>query len=360
MKSARLDSKWTYRWTQKEKSYTEKYIIIMQVYFERKCWVMDEILKQVESIKEQTEKAIQKLNTELQEKAQALSDMVDVFEDYVTVSDIEGFYLDYKKYMEMIEKQQEIYDEAINNLMGLYGKAYKKGEKDTLGKIKESYTAGYEEATKKAKKTYEKIETECDNCMQKQEKEKRDAYNLGYKKATENEKAKYKKLEIEHKNYIKEQDKKISFAYESGYKRAIENEKEKYKQYEVEYENCIKKQDEEIEVLQHKLKELQLIQRDDRTLPPPSGKALEISGRKVEEIIKLYIREEKPSIRAISKQTGCTRNQITRIVKGQLKHQKSKEKVVHAIKRLLKVNQNPKIIEKLNKLMSLYIVNTAS
>jgi len=95
-------------------------------------------------------------------------------------------------------------------------------------------------------------------------------------------------------------------------------------------------------------------------LPPPSGKALEISGRKVEEIIKLYIREEKPSIRAISKQTGCTRNQITRIVKGQLKHQKSKEKVVHAIKRLLKVNQNPKIIEKLNKLMSLYIVNTAS
>ena len=27
--AARLDTKWTYRWTQKEKSYTEKYIIIM-------------------------------------------------------------------------------------------------------------------------------------------------------------------------------------------------------------------------------------------------------------------------------------------------------------------------------------------
>ena len=29
MKSARLDTKWTYRWTQKKKSYTKKYIIIM-------------------------------------------------------------------------------------------------------------------------------------------------------------------------------------------------------------------------------------------------------------------------------------------------------------------------------------------
>ena len=287
IKSARLDSKWTYRWTQKYLSLTEKYIIIMQVYFERKCWVMDEILEQVKSIKEQTEKAIEELNIVLDEQAQSLSDKVDILEDYTTVSNIEGFFLDYRKYLRLVKKQQVIYNGAINRFIKLYGDAYKKGKKDALDKVGEAFT--------------------------------------------------------------------------EGYKAGKEKEKTKHQDFETCYIECISKQDEEIEELQHKLKELQSVQRDDRTMPPPLGKALEISGRKVEEIIKLYIREEKLSIRAISKQTGCTRNQITRIIKGQLKHQKSKEKVVHAIKRLLKVNQNPKTIEKLNELMNLYIiVNTAS
>ncbi len=247
---------------------------------------MEEFWKQVQNIKEQTEKAIEELNTALDEQAQSLSDKVDILEDFTTVSNIEGFFLDYRKYLNLVKKQQVIYNGAISRFIKLYGDAYKKGKKAALDKVGEAFT--------------------------------------------------------------------------EGYKVGKEKEKTKYQDFEACYIECISKQDEELEELQHKLKELQSIQGDDRTIPPPSGKALEISGRKVEEILRLYVLEDGLSIRAISKQTGCTRNQITRIVKGQLKHQKSKEKVVHAIKRLLKVNQNPKIIEKLNKLMSLYIVNTAS
>ena len=151
---------------------------------------MEEFWEQVQSIKEQTEKAIEELNTVLNEQTLSLADKVDILEDFTTVSDIEGFFLDYRKYLNLVKKQQAIYNDAISRFIKLYGDAYKAGKKAALDKVGEAFT--------------------------------------------------------------------------DGYKSGKEKEKTKYQDFEACYIECISKQDEELEALQHKLKELQLFQRDDK------------------------------------------------------------------------------------------------
>lgn len=249
---------------------------------------MDEVLQQIEEIKAQANKSIQELNARLEEQAQAVSDGVDILEDYVPVSHRDGFFLNYKKYMKLVEEQQVIYNNAINGLIGLYSEVYKKGKEAVMDKVEEAFTAGYQAGKTKEKASY------------------------------------------------------LNFA--------------------ACYEQCIAEQDEKIEKLQKQLEivlstqiEPDVSDKPILTKSIPMGKALELTGRKVEEIISLYIQEKKLSIRAISKETGCSRNQIERIVKGKLKHKKSKAKVLRVINKLLKVNQNTITISKLNSLKELYV-----
>ena len=95
------------------------------------------------------------------------------------------------------------------------------------------------------------------------------------------------------------------------------------------------------------------------TAPSPSssihrnGKSLEVGSRKVYDLIRLYAMGN--SVKSICKDTGCSRGQVERILKGTLKHQKSKERVLKAINKLLQTNQNPDILEKLTKLKGLYV-----
>ena len=94
-----------------------------------------------------------------------------------------------------------------------------------------------------------------------------------------------------------------------------------------------------------------IIQKDF-TLSKNKGKAVELSRRMIREIVRLHCMGK--SIPEIVKETGATRRQVDRLVKGKLEHKRSREKVLDEIKKLLKVNQNKQMIEKLNRMKSMY------
>ena len=83
-----------------------------------------------------------------------------------------------------------------------------------------------------------------------------------------------------------------------------------------------------------------------------NGKALELPPRIIKEVIRLWCQGH--TIKEINADTGASRGQIERIVKGDLKHKESRKKVLRAINYLLKVNQNVVFIDKLKTLKDLY------
>lgn len=83
-----------------------------------------------------------------------------------------------------------------------------------------------------------------------------------------------------------------------------------------------------------------------------NGKALELPPRVIKEVIRQWCLGVK--IKQIQADTGASRGQIERIVKGRLKHKESIKKVVKCINQLLKVNQNAVFIEKLKGLKAKY------
>ena len=83
-----------------------------------------------------------------------------------------------------------------------------------------------------------------------------------------------------------------------------------------------------------------------------NGKALELPPRVIKEVIRLWCLGG--SVKKIAEETGASRGQIERIVKGNLKHKESRKKVLRAINHLLKVNQNMVFIDKLKALKDLY------
>ena len=93
-------------------------------------------------------------------------------------------------------------------------------------------------------------------------------------------------------------------------------------------------------------------QHSETPITTRGGKALELPPRVVREVLRLYCLGLK--IKDIAAKTGAERRQIKRIITGDLKHPKSKEKVLKAVNKLLQVNQNKDFISKLEEIKKLY------
>lgn len=264
---------------------------------------MDDLLKCVEALKADINTSIQDLNSKIESQAQNVANVLDSIEDHVPVTHIDGLFLNYKRYLKLITKQQQIYNEGLNSLIGYIGQAYKKGQAIKEGDFKNLYADAYKKGKQKGQ---EELQAKSD-----------EAYMQGKREAEMEARAKYQDFEQCYIEYIDH----------------LEDEKRE---------------------LEAKIEELQ-------SQPPPAktkesssiGKALEISGHQVEHIILEYVKESS-TISKAAKNTGMERGQVTRIVKGQLKHPKSRKKVLKAVNALLKKNQNPKTIEKLHRIKDLY------
>lgn len=104
----------------------------------------------------------------------------------------------------------------------------------------------------------------------------------------------------------------------------------------------------EIKALKRKLDELEEKQRRNRT-----GKRTELNNTEIEKIIDGYCLGF--SYNQIASYSGCSRMQVSRVIKGEFKHTQSKEKIVRVLNKLLKVNQNPKRLEKIKKIKEKYL-----
>lgn len=104
----------------------------------------------------------------------------------------------------------------------------------------------------------------------------------------------------------------------------------------------------EIETLKRKLDELEEKQRRNRT-----GKRTELNSSEIEKIIDGYCLGF--SYNQIASYSGCSRMQVSRVIKGEFKHTQSKEKIVRVLNKLLKINQNPQRVEKLKELKEKYL-----
>lgn len=104
----------------------------------------------------------------------------------------------------------------------------------------------------------------------------------------------------------------------------------------------------EIEILKRKLDEIEEKQRRNRT-----GKRTELNSSEIEKIIDGYCLGF--SYNQIASYSGCSRMQVSRVIKGDFRHTQSKEKIVRVLNKLLKVNQNPQRVEKLKELKEKYL-----
>lgn len=120
-----------------------------------------------------------------------------------------------------------------------------------------------------------------------------------------------------------------------------------YTGYILEIENKLKEAEEEIKVL-----------KDKDTAPSGdsvvrgNGKASELTTRQIKDVVRLWCLGG--SINAISKESGASWGQVSRLVKGQLKNKSSKKKIIKAVNYLLKVNQNKDFIDKLKIIKTMY------
>lgn len=132
---------------------------------------------------------------------------------------------------------------------------------------------------------------------------------------------------------LKEANKELSFYLDMWKKRTEERETEaqSYLEYAVELEDEKEKKRQSLVC---------------------NGKALELPPRVIKEVIRQWCLGR--SIKQIQADTGASRGQIERIVKGNLKHKESRKKVLKSINYLLKVNQSVVFIDKLKTLKDLY------
>jgi len=254
---------------------------------------MDEVLKQIENIKRNTDDRIQQLNIEIIAQAKAVSDVLDVIEDYVPITHREGLYLDYKKYLKLINEQQDVYNGSINALIGVLPD-FLRGSKERL----------------------------------------QHAFNEGYKRG--------KAKSQEEKNVLTE---KLKTSIKE--KASIRDELIEL------YETYIEDLEQEIERIKRQPPPAQTIaQREAKPQPVAIGKAIELSKPKIKEIIMLYVKGL--SISAINKETKQSREKVRAVLYNKYKHPASKKKILSVINKLLKENQNPKTIEKLKELKNNY------
>ena len=254
---------------------------------------MDEILKQIENIKRNTEERIQELNIEIIAQAQSVSDVVDSLEDYVPICHKEGLFLNYKKYLELVEAQQNVYNSAINSLIGVLPEFVR----DSTEKLQHAFNEGLKQGEVKHQ---------------------------------------------EEKNILNERLKATIKENAS-----IRDDLSKC------YEYYIEELEQEIERIKKQPPPAQTIaQEEAKPQPVAIGKAIELSKPKIKEIIMLYVKGL--SISAISKETKHSREKVRAVIYNKYKHPASKKKILSVINRLLKENQNPKTIEKLKELKNKY------
>lgn len=142
-----------------------------------------------------------------------------------------------------------------------------------------------------------------------------------------------------------------------GYEEKINRLENENKKLKFKLENLItEKEQQDASYVEY----IEKLENKVNTAPAPSpsssihrnGKSLEVGSRKVYDLLRLYAMGN--TIKSICDETGCSRGQVERILKGTLKHKKSKERVLKSINKLLQVNQNPLTVEKLTKLKALY------
>lgn len=138
-----------------------------------------------------------------------------------------------------------------------------------------------------------------------------------------------------------------------GYIKELEAELEKYKN---KYNNIEKEKNNEIESYIGYIEELEVelekYKNKEVKKSTGKGKALELSYRVLCEVIHGY--GMGMTTYKIAAETGASRGQIERILKGTLKHEASRKKVLRAVNHLLKVNQNSVFLKRLKQIKSLY------
>lgn len=147
----------------------------------------------------------------------------------------------------------------------------------------------------------------------------------------------------------KEKD-ELSVGYIKELKAELEKYKNKYNNIEKEKNNEIESYIGYIEELEVELEQYK--NKEDIKKSTGKGKALELSYRVLCEVIRGY--GMGMTIYKIAAESGASRGQIERILKGTLKHEASRKKVLRAINHLLKINQNSEFLSRLKIVKALY------
>ena len=121
-----------------------------------------------------------------------------------------------------------------------------------------------------------------------------------------------------------------------------------YKEDCESYDSYITELENELKDLRQKILDYEEKQRRNRT-----GKRTELNSSEIEKIIDGHCLGF--SYNQIASYSGCSRMQVSRVIKGDYKHTQSKEKIVRVLNKLLKINQNPQRVEKLKELKEKYL-----
>ena len=164
---------------------------------------------------------------------------------------------------------------------------------------------------------------------------------------------KYEILEEENKT-LKEENKTLKEE-----NKTLKEEKEKsecqFKRFKKEKEEEEKYYIEYIEQLEAESKKLKEEKEEAKNRNPSfigKGKSTEMPPRVVREVIRSFCMGE--SIKSIEASTGASRGQINRVLRGAYKTESSRRKVLKEINKLLRVNQNKDMLEKLRGLKAKY------
>ena len=240
----------------------------------------------------------------------------------------------------------------------------------------------YSPAFQKLSKKYQDDLSKKNEVIERQAKELKELRSDKFKediKMVQDLKEKHKKEKDEMLVTFEEEKQTMLDEFAEEKKTLIEDAKITEEYYEKEYDALLKENDKLLAVikdLQGQLEKANIINtcepevivddikpvesdkptppiiQKDFTLSKNKGKAVELSRRMIREIVRLHCMGK--SIPEIVKETGATRRQVDRLVNGKLEHKRSREKVLDEIKKLLKVNQNKQMIEKLNRMKSMY------
>lgn len=122
-----------------------------------------------------------------------------------------------------------------------------------------------------------------------------------------------------------------------------------YTGYIVEIEDKLKAAEEEIKTLKDRI---DTAPSGDSVVRCGNGKASELTTKQIQDVVRLWCLGG--SINSVSKKSGASWGQVSRLVKGQLTNKSSKKKILKAVNHLLKVNQNKEFIDKLNIIKTMY------